>query len=44
MQATTDISMLKQTLHDIDSYVHEVMNLFERMYREKNLEPMPTDI
>jgi hypothetical protein len=41
MQSTTDIPRLKQAVSDIGSYVGEVMNLFERMYREKKLEPMP---
>ena len=41
MQSTTDISRLKHAVNDIGSYVNEVMNLFERMYRDKNLEPMP---
>ena len=44
MQATIDIPRMKESLSDIDRYVHEVMNLFERMYREKKLEPMPTDL
>ncbi|MGO9700859.1 MAG: hypothetical protein ACLPX7_16520 [Xanthobacteraceae bacterium] len=44
MQSTTDIPRLKQAVNDIGSYVNEVMSLFERMYREKKLEPMPTDI
>ncbi len=36
-----DISRLKQAADDINSYVTDVMNLFERIYREKKLEPMP---
>jgi hypothetical protein len=44
MQATIDIPRMKQSLSDIDKYVNEVMNLIEQMYREKGLEPMPTDI
>jgi hypothetical protein len=44
MQGLIDIPRLKQAVNDVDSYVKEVMNLFERMYREKKLEPMPTDI
>lgn len=43
MQATTDIPRMKDSLSNIDKYVHEVMNLFERIYREKNLEPMATE-
>jgi hypothetical protein len=39
MQSTIDIPRLKQAVKDIDSYVSEVMNLFERIYREKKLEP-----
>jgi hypothetical protein len=42
MQSTTDISRLKQAVSDIGSYVDEVINLFERMYCEKKLEPIPT--
>ena len=41
LQATTDIPRMKQSLGDIDKYVHEVMDLFERIYREKKLEPKP---
>jgi hypothetical protein len=41
MQSTTDIPRLKQAVSDIGSYVREVINLFERIYREKRLEPMP---
>jgi hypothetical protein len=36
MQSTTDITRLKQAVNDIGSYVNEVMNLFERMYRGKS--------
>lgn len=36
-----DIPRLKQAADDINSYVTDVMNLFERIYREKKLEPMP---
>ena len=43
MMATTDISRLKQAVDDLGSYVNDVMNLFERIYREKKLEPMPTE-
>jgi hypothetical protein len=44
LQATTNIAQMKDSLRDIEKYTHEVMNLFERIYREKNLEPMPTDV
>lgn len=44
LQGTTDMLRLKHAVDDIGSYVNEVMNLFERMYREKRLEPMPTEI
>ena len=44
IQSTTDITRLEQAVNDIGSYVNEVMNLFERMYREKKLEPMPTAV
>jgi hypothetical protein len=40
MRARTDIVRLRQAVEDIGGYVHNVMNLFERIYREKNLEPM----
>ncbi|MFZ1921911.1 MAG: hypothetical protein WAU57_09800 [Xanthobacteraceae bacterium] len=40
MQATTNIQHMKESLNDMDSYVKDVMNLFERIYREKKLEPM----
>lgn len=39
VQSTVDIRRLKQAVKDIDSYVSEVINLFERIYREKKLEP-----
>jgi hypothetical protein len=41
LQSTTDITRLRQAVEDIGSYVSEVMTLFERIYREKKLEPMP---
>ena len=41
MQSTTDIFRLRNAVEDIGSYVNDVMNLFERIYREKKLEPMP---
>jgi hypothetical protein len=41
MQSTTDIPRLWNAVGDIGSYVNDVMNLFERIYREKKLEPMP---
>ena len=44
MQATTNLQRMKESLNDIDKYTHEAMNLFERIYREKKLEPMPTEI
>ena len=42
LQSTTDIKRPRQAVEDIGSYVSEVMNLFERIYRERKLEPMPT--
>jgi hypothetical protein len=42
LQSTTDITRLRQAVEDIGSYVSDVMNLFERIYRERKLEPMPT--
>jgi hypothetical protein len=44
MQSTTDIPRLKQAVKDIGSYVNDVMNLFEHIYREKKLEPMPVQL
>jgi len=44
MQVTTDIPRMKQAVSDVDSFVTEVMNLFERIYREKKLEPIPTEL
>ena len=41
MQSTTDIFRLRNAVEDIGSYVNDVMNLFERIYRQKKLEPMP---
>jgi hypothetical protein len=41
MQGTTGILRMKQAVSDIDKYVNEVMNPFERIYREKGLEPKP---
>lgn len=42
MQNTTDIPRLRNAVEDIGSYLNDVMNLFERIYREKKLEPVPT--
>jgi hypothetical protein len=42
LQSKTDITRLRHAVEDIGSYVSEVMALFERIYREKKLEPMPT--
>ncbi len=44
MQATMDVPQMKDTLSAMDKYVKEVMDLFEWMYREKKLEPMPTEL
>jgi hypothetical protein len=43
MSAKTDIRRLRQAVDDIGGYVKDVMNLFERIYREKKLEPMASE-
>jgi hypothetical protein len=40
MSARTDIVRLRQAVADIGGYVNEVINMFERIYREKKLEPI----
>ena len=37
--ATTDIERLRQAVADMDEYVSHVIRLFERIYRERKLEP-----
>lgn len=39
MSAATNIERLRQAVGDIGQYVSEVMKLFERIYRDKKLEP-----
>jgi len=39
MSATTEIGRLRQAVVDISDYVSGVIRLFERIYREKKLEP-----
>jgi hypothetical protein len=41
LKATTTIERLKQGADDIGQYVSHVIRLFERIYREKKLEPKP---
>jgi hypothetical protein len=41
LRATIDIERLRQAVADIGEYVSHVMRLFERIYREKKLEPKP---
>ena len=41
MSAKTDLHRLRQAAEYIGTYTNNVMNLFERIYREKALEPMP---
>jgi hypothetical protein len=43
MSAKTDIRRLRQAVEDIGDYVKDVMNLFGRIYREKNLEPIANE-
>jgi hypothetical protein len=43
MSAKTDICRLQQAVTDIGSYVRDVINLFERIYREKKLEPIANE-
>jgi hypothetical protein len=43
MSARTNIIRLRQAVEDISGYVNNVINLFERIYREKNLEPMASE-
>jgi hypothetical protein len=40
MSARADIVRLRQAAEDMGGYVNNVINLFERIYREKKLEPM----
>jgi hypothetical protein len=39
LRGTTDIERLRQAVVDIGEYVSHVIRLFERIYREKKLEP-----
>jgi hypothetical protein len=39
LMGTTDIERLRQAVADMDEYVSHVIRLFERIYREKKLEP-----
>jgi hypothetical protein len=41
MSAKTAIHRLRQEVEDIGGYTNNVIKLFERIYREKHLEPMP---
>jgi hypothetical protein len=41
LRATTTIERLKQAADDIGEYVSHVIRVFERIYREKKLEPKP---
>jgi hypothetical protein len=39
LSGATDIERLRQAVADMDEYVSHVIRLFERIYREKKLEP-----
>ena len=39
LMGTTDIERLRQAVADMDEYASHVIRLFERIYREKKLEP-----
>jgi hypothetical protein len=41
LSGTTTIERLRQAADDIGQYVSHVIRLFERIYREKKLEPKP---
>jgi hypothetical protein len=41
LRGTTTIERLRQATNDIGEYVSHVIRLFERIYREKRLEPKP---
>jgi hypothetical protein len=44
LSGETTIERLRQAAHDIGEYVSHVIRLFERIYREKKLEPKPEGI
>jgi hypothetical protein len=41
LRGNTTIERLRQAAEDIGQYVSHVIRLFERIYRERNLEPRP---